>query len=141
MAWVGEERIESLCDVNYVDIGPIYQIICRQVQRNLNTYKWSVMGVPLIEILILIVFGHLRDPRQRRVTRGGGRVMMSSDQLIKYQLTSNWDLPCFCWFRDWVLGVICRISIRIYLIVSDGPIGKYFKPWKILNKCVNSKCM
>ena len=59
---MGGERIESLCDVNYVDIGPIYQIICRQVQRNLNTYKWSVMGVPLIEILILIVFGHLRDP-------------------------------------------------------------------------------
>ena len=62
MSWVGEERIESLCDVNYVDIGFIYQIICRQVQRNPNTYKWSVMGVPLIEILILIVFGHLRDP-------------------------------------------------------------------------------
>ena len=103
MSWVGEERIESLCDVNYVDIGFIYQIICRQVQRNPNTYKWSVMGVPLIEILILIVFGHLRDPRQPRVTRGGGRVMMSSDQLIKYQLTSNWDLPCFCWFRDWVV--------------------------------------
>ena len=34
-------------------------IICRRVQRNLNTYKWPVLGVPPIEILILIVFSHL----------------------------------------------------------------------------------
>ena len=37
----------------------IYQIICPQVQRNLNTYKWRVLGVLPIEILILIVFRHL----------------------------------------------------------------------------------
>ena len=73
---MGEERIESLCDVNYVDIGSIYQIICRQVQRNLNTYKWPVMGVPPIEILILIVFSHLGPLTTKwlAVVGGGGGI-------------------------------------------------------------------
>ena len=89
LSLVWEKVLESLCDVNYVDIQDIYLIICRQVQRNLNTYKWPVMGVPPIEILILIVFSHLGPLTTEWlvVVGGGGGIHWCH---LNIQLNASW---------------------------------------------------
>ena len=85
--WLWRKHFQSLWVVNYVDIEDIYPIICRQDQRDLNTYKWLNMGVPMIEILIVIVFSHLEPLTMEGMFVKGH--MVSSDRPINNHLTMS----------------------------------------------------
>ena len=93
-----------------------------------GAYILAVWNFPQNLVLVSAFYEYLKTLSSITYMFGwGGALMMSSEQAIKYQLTQNWDLPCFCSgvapsAGQW--GLICKFSP--YLIVSDGDSGHIF---------------
>ena len=99
--------------------------IFREGAYHLHTSSLKLSAKPGASKCLLWIFENIVKHHLHVWLRGG--LMMSSEQPIKYQLTQNWDLPCFCSgvapsAGQW--GLICKFSP--YLIVSDGDSGHIF---------------